>query len=330
MVSSRALTRYGQGGRYLSAIARSPVAMRAAYKVGSYLGKRTADAVRSFRSKRSRTVTASSPITTQFDVSGRYRRKPVSQRKRRQWKRFSGKVKHVMLQQQALSTYTIDFINRETWAANKQVTFGVMLGGTTAPNNDELFQIFRQAYGGGITTTTVDDYKLFVKSICLDVQISNSGTNGAILDVYTLQARSSDNAAAETIGSQYIRLYAEMTGASVNSPVVDEPASTPFVNALFLQKWKIMSKKEILLGSGQVTTMQLRNPVNKTLQGKAIESNNSYLPGYTRAYLFQVRGSPRFNGTTSELGAGTVEFARQFSINYNIPPGNTRATAADA
>lgn len=326
---ARSLVRYGRSGSLISALAASPTVRRGVLQVGQYLGKRAASALRGNSSKKARSVSSSSPITTQYDVSGRYRRKPMPKRKRRAWKRFTSKVKHVLLQQTPLSSYTFDTANNETWAVNQQATFGVMLGGTTASGNDELLQAFRNAYGATITTTNVDAYKLFIKSIVLDVQLVNTGSAGAILDVYTLQARSSDTV-QETIGSQYIRLYQEMDSPLVNVPDWQSPATTPFNNGLFCGKWKILNKKEILLGPGQSTTMQMRNPANKTMYGKTIESNPAYVPGYTRAYLFQVRGLPENSAGTARLAAGTLTFARQFSVVYAIPPGSSTVTTGNA
>lgn len=249
--------------------------------------------------------------------------------RRRRWRKFTNKVKHVMLQMNALSTYTVDITQNYSWTANTQTTFGWMLGGTTTTNNDELFQVFREAYGSGLTTGTVDDYKLFIKAIVQDIQISNTGSAGAIVDVYTIIARKSDNV-NENLGSQYTRLYAEIAGAQVTGGNANSPASTPFQNGLFLQKWKILNKKEILLGVGQSTTMQMRNAANRVMQGKYIESNPSYIPGYTRAYLFQVRGVPRDVAGTSDLAPGQVTLARQLTLTYGIPPGAQRETAADS
>lgn len=309
----------------------SPTALRAAYKVGAYLGKRTASYMQS-RSKRRNTgkqskITSPGPITEQYDVSTRYRRKSMPKYRRRRWRQFTNKVKHVMLQMNALQTYSVDVIDNQTWGINTQQTFGCMLGGTQFPTNDELFQVFRNAYGSGLTTTTVDDYKLFIKSICMDVQITNTGSQGCIVDCYTLIARAQDNV-TEGIAAQYSRLYAEQQGANVGAPFPTSPASTPFQNGQFLQKWKVLNKKEVLLGVGNVTTMQLRNAANRTMQGKTIESNPSYIPGYTRAFLFQVRGVPENAAGVAQLCAGTVTFARQWTVTYGIPP-QTRNTSAD-
>lgn len=277
-----------------------------------------------------------SPITTQHDLSYRYRRKAMPRYRRRRWKRFTRQVKHVMLQMNSLTSYSQDFSKRVTWSANDQATFGVMLGGTTPTNNDELYQIFRQAYGLSVTPTNVDSYKLYVKSMCLDVQITNTGSNGAILDVYELVCRKNwirsveGVTTDETLEQSYATTYAEMDAVATGvTPDANSPASTPFQNGLFLKYWRIMRKKEILLGAGSVTTMQMRNPANKTLLGTVIETHRQAIPGFTRAYLFQVRGTPRNNSGTAELGAGEVAFATQHSVVWAIPPGSTITAAGD-
>lgn len=317
--------------RAVTPYAASAVALRNAYQVGKYLGRKVASYAKGSQNKTaSKSVISSGPITTQHDVSLRYRRKSMPRRKRKAWKSFTNKVKHVMLQMNSLTSFTSDNLRSNfTTTTNQQTVFGVYLGGTGASNNDELLAAFKAAYSSALSSSTVDDYKLFIKSMCLDVQLSNTGSNGIILDVYELIARKADNASSETIGNMYSRLYNEQTVGALGSLLPDSPSSTPFQNALFLQKWKIMKKKEILLGSGQVTTMQMRVPYNRTLQGKTIESNPSYIPGVTRAYLFQARGVPVNSAGTVNAAAIDISMCCQHTVTFGIPPGSQRSTASD-
>lgn len=307
-----------------------PRAYRAAYKVGQYLGKKTAAYMSKKSNSKSRAARATDygPITAQYDFSKRYQRKAMPKWKRKRWVRFTKRVNHVMLQSQALASWTRDILFNFTAAADTQVTFGWYLGGVGAPDNNELQQVFNAAYGSPIFSA-LDDYKLFIKSLCLDIQISNPSTRGVILDVYTLIARAGDNQAAETIGTMYNRLYNEQQSTTVGLVSPTNPASTPFQNSLFCSKWKILSKKEILLQAGGCTTMQMRNPVNKMMYGKTLESNNSYIPGYTRAYLVQARGVPEIEASVSRLAPVQLVCGGQWTVVYGIPPGQTRATASD-
>lgn len=296
---------------------------------GAAVGSAAREAAKSYiKTAVQRRVLSGTPVTTQHDVQRRYRRKPMPRRRRRAWKKFTRKVKHVMLQMNSLTTYSQDTLLRTQWNSNKQATFGVILGGTQVSNNDDLFQIFRMAYNAAVNTTTVDALKLFVKSMCLDVQITNTGSNGAILDVYEVACRKS-YASNVSLGQAYTDLYNQLDSPQTNSPDPTSPASTPFQNGQFCSYWKILSKKEILLGAGQVTTMQMRIPYDRVLPGTVIRNNLQAIPGISRAYLFQVRGSPRWTGTVSELGAGEVTMGYQIGIVYGIPPGSQTSTAGD-
>lgn len=311
------------GGGYWSAAKRVAIygAKKALPYVGNYLASQ-------YGKKR---ASSAAPITTQYDVSTRYVKKRMPRRRRKAWVSFTKKVRHVMLQMNSLTSYTNDTLKSiNTFAANNQATWGAYLGGTSSTDNDELLGMFKAAYSGLLTSTTVDDYKLFIKSLCLDVQLRNTGaTADVIVDVYELIARAADNQAAESIGTQYSRLYSEQNPGSIGSVTPTSPASTPFQNGLFLQKWRILKKKEILLSVGTVTTLQMRLPYNRIMQGKTVESNLSYIPGFTRAYLFQARGVPRNNAGVAELQAGEVTMCTQITGVYGIPPGSQRATASD-
>lgn len=302
-------------------------------KITSALANRLKTSRSSTRSvTRSKRMYDSGPITEQHDAARRYLRRPMPRFKRRRWRSFTKRVQHVMLQSQALMSYTRDLTTSETWLANKQVTFGYYLGGTLFGENDELNQAFRSAYGL-ITSTSLDDYKLFIKAMSLDLQLTNTGDSSCIVDVYTLNARKSSNAAPQSIGTQYSTLYLEQQpGQTGVGPGPDEPSSTPFQNGLFCSYWKVMQKKEILLGPGNVTTMQMRLPYNRMMYGKILEYNQSYIPGVTRAYLIQVRGTPEVlvgPPLVNQLSPGRVTVSRQWTVTFGIPPGNTRAQASD-
>lgn len=301
----------------------------------SSIAKAVASAVKRARTRtrtstKSKRLYDSGPITEQYDAARRYQRKPMPRLRRRRWRSFTKRVQHVMLQSNALMSYTRDLVSNETWAANAQAGFGYYLGGTTFTDNDELFQCFRNAYGSALTTTTIDDYKLFIKAMSLDIQITNTGTASCIVDVYVMTARKASNASAQSIGTQYNALYSEQNAGQVVGPTGSSPASTVFQNGLFCSYWKVESKREILLGVGNTTTMQLRLPYNRMMYGKLLEYNSSYLPGITKAYYFQIRGVPEVEASVAQLADGQVTVGRQWTVTYGLPPGNTRAQASDA
>lgn len=261
-------------------------------------------------------------ISTQHDVAGRYRRKRMPRRKRKKWIGFSRKVSHSIMQLQPLLSYTYDIIGpRKQFSANTQVTDGQMLGVVEATNNNEILQMFRAAYGALLTRSTLDKYRLFVKSLCLDVQITNTGLGSIIIDVYTVIARQNSSLTGR-IDVQYTDAFAEQSllpGGGTVDPA--NPSTTPFQNPLFCSLWKILSKKEILLGAGQTTTMQLRIPYNRYLSGKYMENVN-ILKNFTRAFLFQGRGTPEYPGTggVGQLRAGEFTWMAQITCAFGLPP----------
>lgn len=276
-----------------------------------------------------RRMLSGSPLTTQHDQSLRYRRKKMPRGKKRRWVRFTKRVKHVMLQMNSLTTWTKAFYQRLTGAANLQAMASYMLGGVQTGNNDELLQIFRAAYGSSIVNSNVDGYKLYLKAMCLDVQMTNTGSYGAIIDCYELQCRCAYGTSDDVVTAYQALYNLQGTTTGVGSRSYGSPASTPFENGPFLKYWKIVKKREILLGVGQVTTMQMRLPQDRILNGSQIAKNPQGIPGITRAYLYQVRGVPYNNAGSSNLAPVDITWAAQVTVTYGIPPGSSQAKVSD-
>lgn len=313
-------TRSGRVLRYV-ATAASAFGAQTARRAISNLSQRLAN--RAVGSKNAQRDIYPGVISTQHDVSMRYRRKRMPRRKRKRWVRFTRKVQHSIMQMQPLQSYTIDYPGAfKTIAVNTQVTDGQMIGGVSATNNNELLNIFRRAYGSTLSLSGIDKYKIFLKSMCCDFQLNNSGSSSIIVDVYHLICRTNDWA-GNRIDVQYTNAFAESSAGSGGTVDSTNPATTPFQNATFCSLWKVLSKKEILLGAGQISTFQVRVPYNKYFNGKMLENNFAAVPGFTRAVLFQVRGAPENNAGTPRLAAGSFTWMCQFTASYGVPPSST-------
>lgn len=275
-----------------------------------------------------RSTLTPSVVSVQHDVSRRYRRKSMPRRKRQKWVRFTRKVSHSIMQQQPLQTYTNDIVGvQKTFAVNKQVTDGQLIGVVNSGNNDELFSLFKGAYGSALARTQIDKYKIFLKSMCLDMQVTNTGSAGLVLDVYQIIARK-DNSDTNRVDIQYSNAFNEQAALSGGAVDPLNPATTPFQNSPFLSFWKIESKKEILLGVGQTTTLQIRIPYNRYLSGKRLETTN-IIGGFTRGFLLQARGVPENNAGTGQLAAGNFTWMAQITCAYGVPPGSTTTDATN-
>lgn len=283
-----------------------------------------------FRSRsRSRSSGGRSLTTEQRDSSTRYVSRRMPRRRRRRWVRFTRKVQHVMLQMGASQTFSAKFATLKSWAADAQNYWAYMLGGVSATNNDELLKAFRVAYGSALTLADLDDYRLFIKSLCLDVQFNNNSTEGktAIVEVYHLAVRKPYNTATP-LDTQYLDTFNEIPAQSGFSKSITDPGFTPFQNSVFCSHWKIVRKQQIQLGPGELSTMQLRIPYNKMLYGKSLETSPSMLRGLTQGLLFIVKGEPENNAGAARLSSGEIIWTTQTTVNYQIPPGSTRTQTA--
>lgn len=276
---------------------------------------------RSQTGRKKRRTIESGVNTYQHDSRLRYRRKSMPKKKRLRWKRFKSKVKAVDLGMQPLQMYTYNNVANVSCAINTQGVFSFMNGGMTVGGNDELFQIFNDAYSLAGVIASAKNYKIFVKSLCLDLQITNTGSNVVILDVYKVKCRK-EYSSNVSLDSQWTTAIGENN--VITAVASSKPPLTLFDAPNFCSYWRVISKKEIILGGGLTTTMQLRNPMNKSIDGKMFITAPQAYPGYTEGYVFMFRGAPENNAGTARLSACTLTWAYQTVCHYAIPPGKTQ------
>lgn len=276
-------------------------------------------------SSRRRGAISGGITTEQRDFATRYVRRSMPRHRRRRWRSFTRKVQHVMLQMGATQSFNLKFSARKTAGVETQLWDGMMLGGTQPNNNDELLQAFRRAYGTAITNANVDDYKLYIKSLCLDLQIRNNGDKNVIIELHQLICRKSYNQ-SERIDTHFQTAMGEMQNQTgFTAQAITDPTTTIFQNSIFLQYWKVLKKSQIVIGAGETTTLQLRIPYNRMMSGKLIESHVQAIPGFTRAFIFSMKGAPELNASDVQYSDFDILWVSQTFVNYQIPPGSTRA-----
>lgn len=218
-----------------------------------------------------RTGTDASPLTYQHDSALRYRKKRMPRRKRKQWVRFVRKVSAVDLSMQPLQIYTSEGTTNQSSSANQAQVWSRVLGGTQLSGNDEIYQIFQGAYNVA-NVAACAPYKIFIKSMCLDIQVSNNGSYPVIIDVYTLQSRQK-YATASDVGAHFLGALSELQSpAGGGSVTTNKTALTVFDAPNFCSYWKVLQKREVVIGSNNVATFQMRAPVNRHIEGKDLSS----------------------------------------------------------
>lgn len=270
------------------------------------------------RRRYARRSARSSRITTaQHDVSRVYR-----SGRGRGMRSFVRKVQNALVQLQPLGLYTFQYNILTTGAVNTDSLVSVMIGGMTVSNQDELFQAMRSSYAGITTAADAKKFEIYIRSLVVDVQLTNTGSLPITVDVYKLLCRRAYSSAV-TVDSQLTTALGEIgADANGNTVTTNRPTLTPFDAPNFCEFWKILSKQTTILPAGNFISMQTRNKRTMKIEGKLFTTAPQAMPYYTQAYLFIVRGSPQNSAGTAQLSAPSFVVSYQTNVHMCGPPGN--------
>lgn len=277
--------------------------------------------------------------TEQRDAPLKYRYKRMPRGKRLAWKSFTKKFTSALLRQQPLQSYVnsdYQHVKSSTLVANQTavdnlpaifgcclyavntgpaVTTGAGPGFTSRyseTDDGEIRAIFTKAYP---TAVTFDALKLCFTSACMDVYIKNTDTVDMVfLDVYTVALRVDDNNNTQ-IRTQFLANITQQTstGLAVAWPNL---AITPFQNPQFCKRWKIESKRTIVIQPNDTVSLQMRDPRTRWVHGKLLESMFGYMQRVTRGYLFIARGVPVVTGAVGSGSSKAVTLTASISKTY--------------
>lgn len=258
--------------------------------------------------------------TFQRDASRQYTRRGAPGRVRRRVRRFIARVNNVISAAQPLQIYTYEFVTNGSTAANDQGYYGVNVGDIT-----QLKDMFVQAYNETLTTNVAYNRRLVVKNMCIDYQFTNTGSYPIILDVYHVMCRAGTPTAYTmvTLWEAGVSALSTPAGAATGTAIDKaDPSLTVFENPFFCKFFRVKSKKEVLLASGNTVTFQLRKSRNREFEMQKVNSENTGYPGYTEGLFFMWRGTPRNTGGAgaAELTATSVTVSYQVTGHYGIPP----------
>lgn len=261
----------------------------------------------------------SSVNSYQHDSRTRYRYRRQPRRKRRAYVRKVRLFDHLMSKRQPLQTYTVKKTQSGTSAVDNQISFGVLLYSTQIGGSEnDLQQMFYDAYAVA-SLANIDQKKLIIKSGVLDVQLTNNGSQGMVIDVYRIRCRNVWNA-NDSMYTMWNTTFNDQT--AITSKSASDPAVTPFQNPSFCKYYKVLDKREILLSAGNTTTFQLRMPRNVWVSGRRVANEPQALRGVAQGFLFQARGMPVQNaGPVYQLAATNIVWSYQKTYNYALPVG---------
>lgn len=243
---------------------------------------------------------------------------------------FVSRVRYALMRLQPVALYTYQTNDSISGTANQDSIFSVMAGGMTVTNQDEIFQAFNCAYNLAGVVASAKPYKLYIRNICLDIQITNFQTFPIVVDVYRLGCRRTYST-ADTVHAQLTTAWSEIASdPSGGTVTTTKPTLTSFDAPNLLNYWKIWSKQTSILLAGNTISMQIRLRKAMMVDGKLFGTNPQAIPGYTQAYLFIVRGSPQDTAGTGNLGAPKFVVSSQRTLHYAIPPGFSKEVGKTA
>lgn len=265
----------------------------------------------------------SAVLSTQRDAQLRYVRKRMPRWRRKRWVSFVRKVNHIEQQAQPLQIYQSVLKKSKTVPSGEQWTDGVLLKDNNMPNQGDLVNIFKDAYGGSGLTTDYDNRRIYLKAAVMDLQIKNIGSEQAIVDVYHIRARKTYQASASSTSDTLNDIWNDTFGdmSTVGSVSSTNPCLTPFDNPSFCKCFLVLRKTEIIISPDQVVTMQLRDPRNRMLQGRML--NLGRFGPLCEGYLMQIRGVPEDTESSSGLTGATIAWSAQSTYHYALPPGSS-------
>lgn len=259
-------------------------------------------------------------ITTQRDSGTVYRaRRRVGGRRHR---KFLNKMRRALISEAPMQVYTALFKSSDTAAAGTQQIGGVYMGDTNTTAQGDLWNVFKDAF----TATTVADVeakKLYIKSMHMDFQFKNTGTEQLFVDMYQIIARKSyDN--GNLFNTQVDDWYSDM--ADVGATTFTNPALDLFSLPNFCRYYKILRKTTHLIKPDEVISLTIGSARPRVLSGRLLTDYGGTLKGITRVIAFRIRGVPENTASTSGLTGWSAAWSAQTVIHYAFVPGNASET----
>lgn len=310
------------------AIARSPLAAPIAAGIAEAGVKRYRKEVASMRryrrrarvTRRGRRGGSASIVTRQRDNAVTYRSRRGRGRSGRGGRRFRARVMQTVNSMQPMQIWTSEKSQSGACGLDTQQVFGLGIYQTKATSNNDLQQIFTAA-GLDVSTATNRSAKICIKSVCMDVQIHNNSSDTAIIDVYEIMCVK-DPETSSDLNVQFQTFFNENT--TITSKAWNNVAVSAFENPDFCRHYKVLNKREVLLPSDEIFSLQMRSGKDRVITGDRVERDLFCIPKLGRFFLFMWHGPPDPNaGGAGIAGNLNVEltFSWQKAYKYSIMPG---------
>lgn len=278
---------------------------------------------RSFRQRRrsrGRSRSLSSRINTRYQpVQGRFFSRRRGRGRARRSNGFRHRVLSSLLSLDPVQVYTLKNSSNQTSGVNTMSVFGVGLYGCQQTDQPDLYNIFTDA-GFGLGTATNQTAKMLIKSAILDVEITNTGSNNILLDIYEVYQRQDPDATSNT-GSQFQTMFGDLT--TITAAAYNDVSNSLFENSVFCEYYKILSKNEIIIAAGDVVSRQMKLTRPQVVEGEVVANTQGFYPRKNRLFIFSWHGAPHPTegpSTTPAIGSTTITISWQKVYHYQMVP----------
>jgi hypothetical protein len=258
----------------------------------------------------------------------------MPKRQKKRYKKFVRKVKNIAMKLTNLQTQVINENKHLNWSDDECAfvaltmyglqgnpgTEGSALVGARG-RTDDLAVLMQDAQFG-----RQDSCKWHFESCTMDVYIKNPTNIKVILEIYEIINRMdpADVVSDNTVESLYESGFAEAlpvndtgVGNFRQYMAANQIGTTPFNNAAFCRKWRVLKKTRVELGGGEITALQMRDPKNRDYTFKDTK-NKVAIPGVTKGFLFQAFGEPYKVGDNPVVNyQGQLHFTCNRAYNYS-------------
>lgn len=273
---------------------------------------------------RSRSYSRSGGVTTrQRDQAVRYSGGRRRRGRGRGVRRFRYRVMNTLLSQEPLQVWTNAQSFSLSSAVNRTGIFGCGLFTTNLSGQTDLASLFTDA-GLDTSVSTNDGSRLYIKSACMDVELKNTSSLEVILDVYVvIPQKTVPN--QNDIATQFDNTFQKMTGSTGTGGATPSNAApvSLFENPVFCQYYKIISKREMIILPGEITTMQMRFGKDRMIEAQQVINNPNSIPRLAKFYIFSFHGPPDPTAgpsSTPALAGSSMVLSFQKVYKYAVAP----------
>lgn len=278
-----------------------------------------------------RTRSAPAPITGESDFRTTYRRKPFPRRRKKQWIRFTKKVKHVLHKQVAKKSIVyvkaLDFASTD----NKQGVSSahtVLASNGVGPSADDISYVFDRVLQEELVSTpglAKDNLKCVITGWLSETQVINtSATSTAYIDMYYWRCIGN---VPNSLGSVTQVLTDGFADINSVPPAGGSPLDlldygvTPFQCPQFSKHFKVWKKTRVKLAPGGVTQIETRSGKDY-VRTWSHDEHYSFLRGVSEGVYFIAYGTPDPLIAATYARAVTLRTLTNTNITYRVVANN--------